>query len=1582
MASHVDLYVVNEINYLANRGFKDCETNFENLLISHGELITPGAVISSTSFKALFEEHYEPSLTHYVFLTQNLRDIWGEYDVLVSQGQEVEEEEEEALEQLKDTGDMGILALNKFERLLDRIGDLIVDVTPRVGVYENEDYGWLKKKYEDLGERLGDRSGLSGPPNLSSVRQCVENAMVVATSNNNNTKKRKQQQQQHDNDNPITTAKKAKKTPSANWWGPNNSKLASNPRFEMLAKGFKAYLDSPKHEPGTREYKEDLEDMLSQSLGALGLPDDLEVLRLYQQDWDFRDVGSAARAPASINPVLAEDQVRTGWGASFGINEIKQRLGGGLAPDELPRQPGAGAEAVAMSASLNAQRSLSADEKRFRLRGGTAIASEGLHLRDPEKLWEQLLEDSHYPDRVFYERVRSGRPPMVDASRMGKTIGKFKRVIELKPDERLWEKIQTEKKPETLKALADRQLEILKDERESAMAFISECVLLDQPKLNEPNGKNREKFRYGKLRSMDFVRPVANAFAARMTQVCRLAIFHKLYKAGETSLRQLLTEHVTNLDVWDAHESVWLEWENCRWFELRSENELADLEARFFAREKLRQGWQDEKKRIEEVIAVVEAKPGDYTLVDGVVTTVSAVQISSGALETTTKQSLPEVVEIDDDDDDDDDNAMDIDTNTNKLVQKRLELYKDEDKKELGFKRAVAAKVLEFYQQQRGLYATKLREVITKNNYLDPKDRGNQSFLTRNSWDIMAKQQVLWSLDTEIHNMKRSMDPDAENTHGRGATHRWELPESEAFQTYVRFPPPPSKLPLGVTSLSPGPMLGEHPRPAHPRVLVGVGPQFGERSFREEEGQGLAKPASKAIGSGPKPGEKSGVEQRDRDRGGPKPGPESGSEGPQTLKARDQSTPLTKGFSISTAATAAVPTPTPTAHAAHAKVPLQPPSSTKAGADIPLQIDDIPRDWESLMQLHRDTWQQKKPTGTALLSWDDWAEAVYLAALHSTRGIRFVFPSDSPFKGSDEDIRRHIYNLYEDTFPDPYGHNTMYWREREHLRHDILEDLVEEINHALIGQGKTDKLFEAVYPPIQDVGHVNPITKGSANQNEAVERLREANAHIKNLLLLDDKIGREERETLLTHKGYYEALLDEGMRLQASATYEQEKQKRKIQPERQEKEKQQQATTITTTTVQDHTPELATYRKLIADLTKEVQQSGPIAQRMTEGAKRLSGVTRKFGTEQAKREATLAVTEAKQATHRYLTAKNTLEVARAGLDEWTRTGRNPSPSQDMLVRQYESLADYETWKDSRTWPSTTTEEDQHRTWIVEISNLAHNLAKSAGQNNNNNITGPDHWFKMQYLFWDESTGNTLEKRRQSFLYTVAKRFNLANLIPMPPLLPSPKENEEPEEEEQSLTAEEILGKPLSLRRGLPPPPSPTKPSPSSSSPLFGKRPGGSSSSTYSTSPITPLFKKTPLFQKKSIFDNNTNNNKPPPLLHPDSPAPAPKHEPSLSKHNIPPLLSPPFSFSGKSVRFAKTAVAMAAAGSRSHSHSHSHTEDDNKDAWPLLKDEILATTNAIFAHEVLRQRPGTSVGDSSGQHGWPAPVQGDQGMEL
>jgi len=1558
MTSYVDPDTADQVYHLANQGFAEKEANFDGFLTAHAELTTSGAAVSPRTFKRLFEEHYEPALANRVFLAQQLRDIWGEYDVLVGH-----ESEDEAVEELKETGDTGAIAKNKFDDLLERIADVIESVTPRVdwGKHHHKNYqeeleDWLQEKYQDLDYTLSDPSSMTRTSNLATVQECVALAMRGVAGR----RKRKPAGK------PTPLNPKKRKLLSdgellaGTWWGNENELLISSSAFDDVVKEYESYLVSNSRPPtGTYEHRANMEDFLKRGLQALNFEPDLGILDLYQE-WDFRDSKNFVRTPACINPALDPAQLRHGVGeykTVFGSNEVKQFLGGGVSKAELSLihdlNAPAGVGGVAMVASLNAKRSLEVNNRKGRLLGGGGAGQPDIRLRDPEELWKQLLEDSHYPPKGFYQRARSGRPPMVDADQMGSPLPRFKHAMESKPDEETWRKIKKEKDPATLKTMAARQLVILKDERERAMEFIYENphhFTPGQPKLNERGGKDQRKLRYHGLRDSDFVVPIAHAFAARMTQIFRLTIYHKLYEAGECSLRELLTEHYTNLEVWDEHEQLYMELENNRWFSLQREKEIVDLETRYTSREKLRGEWKAEQRKIKKAISVIKKKPGVYKLVQGVVTTdapsASGASADRGASalptpitqqRTTPKSREPSSFEsaLEEPDVspskppvtagaigvDPASSAMDIDSSGDEIDgPEEMDTDSDPGGETLGrtdryndLTPAVANKIIEFYKHMRALYEDKLKEAYQKNIYLDPADKGNDSFLTRNNWDIMSKHQVLWALDTEIHNMERVMDPNDKVAHGRGRELRWEIPKSEAFRAFVKLPVSPKRMRC-LKSLAPGPLLGERPPLMDPRVIVAGSRLLGEEVYDGVEAKkyryrmkDMSLPKKKPAPA-PGPSATQGAAPPGGTTGGPtnlgtqaapkgSANDQGTAETPKTTetpkaanatgtpKAADiaattgtpKTTSLPKTSSppkttrapetksvpkiASTAGTAGtvgpkrVQTPKQT-HVGSSADWSEPTASLNSSADrgrkksvsqkpvssIYLDIHGVPKNWNRMIELHRETWNETEPAGTALLTWDEWIEAIYETTLHSTRDIERFFPRGSPFKGNGEALKSHISDIYKNVFRKRFGHDIMYWREREHFRHDVLTNLANGINKALVSYG-LDKSFQDVYPGLIDPS-VDAITKGSSGPQEALERLAEARIHTEKELSLfkrqatGSESKRDKKLQALGLQGqYYEVLYqrawanaDPTTRAQVDGWYKKEKQEldnaqpttapatpfpgpsgssgfqpplpatrypREQDPDQEggkplskEDEKWQYEEDLG----------LHRYRELIQELSKEVQQSMPIAKAAAQEATRLQALAdQNPADEEAKKAAEKAQKKRERLFHVYRTATDTLKLCGDALASQEQWGRRKAPSSEQLLAKYNQLADFDAWKNTpgeQKGPNSTPE-GLHTLWVWELSNLIHNLWKSLGQN-----TGPDNWLYLQYLFWDRIGGDTLEKKRQVFLYTLVSQVNSRfersgrePILPLPPLPPV-------EWTQEFATADQLLGKPLALKRNL------------------------------------------------------------------------------------------------------------------------------------------------------------------------------------
>ncbi|KAI3332953.1 hypothetical protein F4824DRAFT_513860 [Ustulina deusta] len=511
-----------------------------------------------------------------------------------------------------------------------------------------------------------------------------------------------------------------------------------------------------------------------------------------------------------------------------------------------------------------------------------------LHFRDPSTLWEQLVEDVTYPAGVFQNRVQDGRPPMMDPNRVGKPMDGHKTVMSKIPDATEWEKIENEDDVSTMNSMLASYVPVIADAKKRVYDFIynNEAIHADQPKMNEEGGLDERKRRYGNIRDRNFARPLGYAFRARMYQLFRVALTWKLYLLGRSTLWDLLTEEKELLEIWDKHEEIYMEWENFRWFELSNKYEIAELENRYDARELLRKVWENERQGIDDALMNLRQNPNYYakaakdllatgraTSIPGSFVPPAFQSIDSGVTTRDSGRHLPDPADPAKASGEDDganaasDNfnrwvsgSMDVakilqkmgsgakvgnDTNVNGAKANSTKVNggmktesSGDDEENIVIDAANANdthKALEFLEATVSLYEKKLSEIIQQNDKLDNTDPGNVGLLQRNNIDIMAKQQVIWAFNTEIHNLKRSLDPLSKNSYGKGAQHKWELPQDEYYWRHTRPLPKKKRVPLGITSFGLGPMPGEHPMPENPTVLVGCPPDFGDDVEVDEE---------------------------------------------------------------------------------------------------------------------------------------------------------------------------------------------------------------------------------------------------------------------------------------------------------------------------------------------------------------------------------------------------------------------------------------------------------------------------------------------------------------------------------------------------------------------------------------------------------------------------------------------------------------------------------------------------------------------------------------------------------------------------
>ncbi|KAI3323426.1 hypothetical protein HD806DRAFT_544175 [Xylariaceae sp. AK1471] len=1280
--------------------------------------------------------------------------------------------------------------------------------------------------------------------------------------------------------------------------------------FDNVIRDYKKYLAAPGDAPGTKEHR----DRMIENL-------------LLTSEWNFSDRTSNARPPSFNNPCIGESLWRNGTPATRGFNEFKKVLGGGLTPEEASIR-----DNPYLAKTLSLRGGASGDGDKNKKKRMVARQRTQLRFRDPNDLWNE-----------FYDRVKEDRPPMMDPNRVGDPMLKYRKVMEKIPKPMEWESIENETDLIKLQNLATGYLQNVSESRQEARDFICSNPRIkgNAPKLHEEGGQDKRKHRYEGLRDRHFTKPIGHAFEARMYQIFRLAIYWKLYLLGAASLQDILLEEKRNL-----------EWENNRWFSLKDEFEIEDCRKRYDARSLLRQTWARERESADRYNFAF----GNVLRPDGFITPGSTLSptrpqrqnksygsrggavktgVSGHQSQTNAKNSGLENQQDDiemGDSGDGDDNA-DFNNNNNNSGDNDDDNSNsgennDDDNDIAGHDVALA-----YFQKTRDVYEKKLNEEIRKNNALDADDPGNRNIINRNNINIMSLQQTIWSLDTEIHNLRRSLEPLAAGNYGRGAQHRWELPEDESYWRYTRKIPKKKPLPLGVTSLNLGPMPGEHPTPGHPRVLVGAGPGFG---------------------AAPRPGQEAAEPEDD--------GLFDGLFNPQTGKQE--------------------------------RDPQQ--EEMKAGVKIPLQIDEIPTDWPQLIQLHDDSQKKTEQTGMAALGWDEWTESVYRAVRNDTNGFKDVFPDQSPFKMSDESLRRYVNSLYRQQFKNSsFEHNAMSWRERETRRHEILETLSKDVNNVL-ENNKNPAIFARPGPlqvntvsvnnnnpaPFARPGPSDPAPTSTAQdtstditaEETVLERLEEL---IRKKNIVDAKIrllrrrkknakSLSEWETRLLanaekRRKEYIALYksvrneaDAATRAQADLLYQQKNDKfeaaakivdegedkahkeaqakmdemvRKAQDakdraagaamggDKQAKKKKANQHSAQDTAQQHAQKLIERLREEIKEATSKYDRNQLILDNATENAEMAVATAKAKPSASAQK----AVDEAEKwrdiAYQKAAAADIDLQLLEEELhvqQEWN----NPAWSASELQATYDNLdQDIDLWKSSYPWEEgRDTVEYVHQQWAISVIKMMHEAMKAQ---NNTRMESP-YFPQMYEHFWVQMPGDTLEKKRKIWLHTLITTLHLeaekpnssiTPLIKLPPQPPAEWYNKTP-------TKEKLLEQAQNTRA-----------------------------------------QKTKLPQEKTNTNTNTNTNKKPPQIETNT------NTNTKTKTKTTTTTKPP-EIKRKSAPPAVTYVTPPTTLVSGINKS---------DAWPDLKGLLQATWSAVLAYNALQQQPGDTMG-LAGQPGWPAPV--------
>lgn len=1624
-------------------GFNNRQHAVNEFIRGHEELFSEGA-ISPRIFRNLVDLQMEPLIECRAHLVRELSKIWSAY------WEQIGSPENEATKQkLQEMNDIGTLAKDKHQELLKDVVAIVTGCAPRVKWkkhgnrrYQRELAKWIQEEHTRLAGFVDLVHNYGIKNELKAVRDIIAHAATIlplpsskptsqtSTANGALTTstvgKRALDNDDSSEGDALPPSKKPKQQfPPGQWWGPNNSKLSCDDAFFDVIRQYKAYLANPSEQPGTEAYRAKMTGFLKEALDRAGLQSRLDDV-LLKPEWDFRDPAMRdVRVPSFIQPGASEAEGRLGGAGFRGSNDFKTMLGGGLTAREQSarnRVPPAFQGMVALAHSSRSFR-----EDNLSLRGGRSDGADDggggdnndnnddeaerntrirqrtrLLFRDPGDLWEQFLEDARYPPDVFRSRVEACRPPMMDPDRGGSAMKKYQAAMLATPLADEWDAIQREQDTDVLENKADEYLEALIESRRSAHRFIHrrpEHIFLDKPALNQSGGRDKPGRRYKGVKSRDFVEPIGHAFRARMYQVLRLAIYWRFYQLGLITLRDLLSEEKLHLEIWDQHEEMYMEWENQRFFTLKSRYEISELRNRYNARELLRKMWEIERNEIDKVIKLLDEDPHYYDNPspppkpvtpepkrESIIQEPSSQlpkgsglgtagtpqpQRSAHATSTAQKSVLPQSVldsvkqpsgqkaETAETQNvyeighaivgDEDAGAVQDPTNYNGTTYN--------DKTPPDAKSTIAPgstktpdptdgtdKAIEICERIRDAYEEKLEEAVRENNDLDIFDPGNETIINRNNMDVMAKQQVILGVNTEINNLKRPADPLAPpSSYGRGAAHKWELPAEDYWKNTRQISPKP-ELPLSVRSLGLGPMPGEHPSAADPRILIGAHSSFGEAPDPDGEmGHHAAGDDNIFVDIGR----------------------------PQAVAQQQQ------------------------------------PLLSLAGGFVESHIDHIPKDWGGFVALHQESLGAPAPTGTAVLRWDDWTESVFQALLASVRNLRGNFPAGSPFKGTDEDLRRYIQEVYRRSFGGAANHNAIPWAEREKYRHKILDDFATEVNEALRKKGLPATFPQpsgrrppssSAYSPTDATTTTRAVaaqatvynSSGTANATQddlrrVLEKKNEAKAVIRRLTRIQksaagltasqqlalDQAKRLKRE----YKGLYKRLRAEAdavTRAQANHAAQEETNR----PASGQAEGQQPAVTESDIdAIALDTTELEKAEDKVreaSDAFKAAQEKANKAVSEAEKARAAAATTDDSYLRDLSAIAEKAKIEAVEAFHDAIIGLRLAGEAMLAQRAWDEPAETHEELRDQFATVNQGL---DVWADEYQWDKWALNgRNAMDQWIIEVVSLVHEAYKAIGLR----VTA-QHWYDLYEDFW-KTPGTSLVRMRAIWLFSLIGILNQnidlmdsAVFIPTPPQPPIEWKGDPPPRAALLREADaELASRTTQKTSTFVSVPSPMPPAVTSlKADLSAAEPAPRPTSGPSPSPKPALTQQQQyhhqLKQRHQVPELPTT------LKQPVKPQ-APEGE-SKNKPNSTPIPTPPDSPSAQSKTQSKTTLLQRRQGPAGAGMYVDTGNTDYDDAWPDLKDLLQATWGSIVAHEALRQRPGDHAGVPPGRPLWPAPVR-------
>ncbi|KAI5866636.1 hypothetical protein GGS23DRAFT_615193 [Durotheca rogersii] len=688
------------------------------------------------------------------------------------------------------------------------------------------------------------------------------------------------------------------------WYGEHNERLLINQGFlDTVSAAEDYYKDNPPFN-GTPEETDAARAFLSTALYVIGLEDRIEDA--IETDSDFYDakldIKTGFFAPRFLNPEIRSHHLAfRGSGENEGFNEFKARLGGGLSPQEAAGiNPGEAASHTGHlrggSGSLDASSSPAPSVSAFK-------QSIGIAWTRPRAEWDQLRRDSEVQTKELPQNVdelQNKRPIMYPGTDMGNGLrGKhssdFVDAISRNTD--TYNAVRRATQPGNLTRLLTRVEQSSDAVRLRVQQFQS---FIDEGAVS----RKRYRFTNRNQGNQEFGEALRDVFELRVLQVIRVYIQSRLLEMGEISFIDALQAEAVYLRTLIHHESLWREYDIFRqayWISSVEQKRIANT--RVVIRQGLERFWacriRDIRTAIERITADPEAfsgktlpgpesilladEPVEIPRIDDKVDDKEDVGLHDDKVEipptehladapppykpanTKTADKRPEKR-----------TGESIETTERptkklftesekrppggpprKLLQPTEQPLKEASQQPAGKSEAdlgesgrgaageLNGSLLEWLESTRDKYLEALDRAKKRNRYLDAGNPSEYQQIQLNNVDILSKNQMIWQLDTEIHNL-RSVNPLEDRNVGRGADMRYSVPPPHEYWDGTTTLEERKDLPTDITSLAPGPLPGDHPRPGLSRVLVGAPASIGRNPPKLD----LAKPSPIDIFAG------------------------------------------------------------------------------------------------------------------------------------------------------------------------------------------------------------------------------------------------------------------------------------------------------------------------------------------------------------------------------------------------------------------------------------------------------------------------------------------------------------------------------------------------------------------------------------------------------------------------------------------------------------------------------------------------------------------------------------------------------------